>query len=220
MSQQINLSWPIGGSSEHHCQPGHSEGLRFQELQLPARDPPSLPRGLPAPALAGHSSHVSRPWLFPGVYAGRWSPPGQSSSRHQSLGQENNAVMIMAANPHKVQIKWILKYCAFMAHSWLIVSGGQSEHYWSIFGVLTPKSSSFDVWTQVCPAWAWLTIRPQVHLKKWSRVWFLCTWARYGWVVEAVMPGYAWAMSETPVPKQGCSIQPTPMFKPNHVCPW
>lgn len=61
------------------------------------------------------------------------------TDHRQSLGQmKNNKVMIMAVNSHKVQIKWILKYCAFMALSRLIVSGGQ------FFGVLTPKSCSFD----------------------------------------------------------------------------
>lgn len=82
---------PVGGSSEHHCQQGPSEGLRFQELQLPARGPPSLPWGLPAPAVAGHQSNVSRPWLLPGVPAGRWSPPGQSPLGEGVRGQVSDA---------------------------------------------------------------------------------------------------------------------------------
>lgn len=90
LNRQTFLS-PVGGSSEHHCQPGPSEGIRFQELQLPARGPPSLPWRLPAPALAGHQSNISRPWLLPGVHAGRWSPPGQSPLGEGVRGQVSDA---------------------------------------------------------------------------------------------------------------------------------
>lgn len=60
---------PVGGSGEHHSEPGHrSEGLRVQELQPAARGALPLPGGLPAPALAGHPGHLGRPGVFPGVH--------------------------------------------------------------------------------------------------------------------------------------------------------
>lgn len=69
---------PVGGSSEHHREQGHpAEGFCVQELQPAPRPTLSLPGGLPASALAGHSGHVSSPWLFPGVHSGKWSPPGK-----------------------------------------------------------------------------------------------------------------------------------------------
>lgn len=62
---------PVGGSGEHHCEPGHpSEGLCVQKLQLFAWGALSLPGGLPAPALAGHPCHVSSSWVLPGVQLG------------------------------------------------------------------------------------------------------------------------------------------------------
>lgn len=69
---------PVGGSSEHHREQGHpAEGFCVPELQPAPRPTLSLPGGLPAPALAGHSGHVSSPRLFPGVHSGKWSPPGK-----------------------------------------------------------------------------------------------------------------------------------------------
>lgn len=68
----ISFMLPVGGSGEHHCEPGHSsEGLRLQELQPAARVALSLPGGLPAPALAGHPCHVSSSRVFPGVHLGK-----------------------------------------------------------------------------------------------------------------------------------------------------
>lgn len=70
-SWYMSFARPIGGSSEHHCEPGHSEGLCFQELQPASWGSFSLPGGLPAPALAGHPCNVSSPWVLPGVHLGK-----------------------------------------------------------------------------------------------------------------------------------------------------
>lgn len=68
----MSFTLPVGGSGEHHCEPGYSsEGLCVQELQPSARGALSLPGGLPAPALAGYPCHVSSSWVFPGVHLGK-----------------------------------------------------------------------------------------------------------------------------------------------------
>lgn len=82
---------PVGGSSEHHCEPGRwPQGLCLQELQPAAWDALALPGGLPAPALAGHPSHVGSTRVFPRVHLGKWSPPGQSHSERRAKGYQYN----------------------------------------------------------------------------------------------------------------------------------
>lgn len=63
---------PVGGSCEHNCEQGHpTEGLCVQELQPYTWGALSLPGGLPAPALASHSCHISSSWVLPGVHLGK-----------------------------------------------------------------------------------------------------------------------------------------------------